>query len=88
MVVSYKIIKKLFRLWNAPGVVWSVAGLFRIKIMKLLKSIFSGAILLLLIAGCKQDNRPKLVMATNAEFPPYEFIANQRIDGIDPEIIR
>lgn len=30
----------------------------------------------------------KLVMATNAEFPPYEFYENQEIVGIDVEIMK
>ena len=44
--------------------------------------------LVLLIGGCKDSAKPKLIMVTNAEFPPYEFMDGQRIDGIDPAIIR
>ena len=43
---------------------------------------------ILLFAGCKDNAKPKLVMATNAEFPPYEYVTGTRIDGIDPAIIR
>ena len=43
---------------------------------------------ILLFTGCKDNAKPKLVMATNAEFPPYEYISGTKIDGIDPEIIR
>ena len=42
----------------------------------------------LLAGGCGKKDVPKLVMVTNATFPPYEFVSNQKIDGIDPEIIR
>ena len=44
--------------------------------------------LLLCFCGCKEQRKPKLVMVTNAEFPPYEYIEGQKIVGIDPEIIR
>jgi len=44
--------------------------------------------LLLCFCGCKEQRKPKLVMVTNAEFPPYEYISGQKIVGIDPEIIR
>ncbi len=39
------------------------------------------------LAGCgaKKDDT-KLVMATNAEFPPYEYMENGKIVGIDAEI--
>ena len=44
--------------------------------------------LLLFFCGCKEQRKPKLVMVTNAEFPPYEYISGQKIVGIDPEIVR
>ena len=44
--------------------------------------------LLLCFCGCKEQRKPKLVMVTNAEFPPYEYIEGQKIVGIEPEIIR
>lgn len=50
--------------------------------------IFFSAIIMLLFAGCDNESRPKLVIATNANFPPYEYISNGEIDGIDPYIIR
>ena len=43
---------------------------------------------MLLFAGCKDKSKPKLVMATNAEFPPYEYVTGTKLDGIDPAIIR
>lgn len=35
--------------------------------------------------GCKKDDN-KLIMATNAQFPPYEFYDGDKIVGIDAEI--
>lgn len=43
---------------------------------------------LLLAVGCKEEQNKKLVMATNATFPPYEYLAEGKVTGIDPEIIR
>lgn len=40
------------------------------------------------ICGCDREEQPKLVMVTNAAFPPYEYIDGRKIDGIDPAIIR
>ena len=36
--------------------------------------------------GATESAKPKLVMATNAQFPPYEFYENDAIIGIDAEI--
>lgn len=38
-------------------------------------------------ADVKRDNGT-LVMATNAQFPPYESISNDKIVGIDPDIMQ
>lgn len=68
--------------------------------MKLTKKIFAVVLAVLLtaavFAGCsKADDTAKdtdketkgtLVMATNAEFPPYEYFENDKIVGIDAEI--
>ena len=43
---------------------------------------------MLLLTGCGKSDRKKLIMVTNAEFPPYEYIHHGEIDGIDPAIIR
>ena len=37
-------------------------------------------------AGATESGKPKLVMATNAQFPPYEFYEEDAIIGIDAEI--
>ena len=43
---------------------------------------------ILLLSGCKEQPKPRLTMATNATFPPYEYVADHKIDGIDPAIVR
>lgn len=56
--------------------------------MKLGK-IFCGvlaAVMTLSIAGCGEEKKTTLVMATNAEFPPYEYREGDQIVGIDVEI--
>lgn len=50
--------------------------------------LFAAFLTTLLFCGCEDSARPKLVMATNAEFPPYEYLEGEHIDGIDPAIIR
>ena len=41
------------------------------------------------LAGCGEaKNENTLTMATNAEFPPYEYMENNEIVGIDAEISR
>ena len=40
------------------------------------------------LSGCGKTPEKKLVVVTNAAFPPYEYVANRKIDGIDPHIIR
>ena len=50
--------------------------------------LFAAFLATLLFCGCEDSARPKLVMATNAEFPPYEYLEGEHIDGIDPAIIR
>ncbi len=39
------------------------------------------------LGGCgKKADKPELIMATNATFPPYEFYEGEKIVGIDAEI--
>ena len=55
-----------------------------------------AGIMALSMAGCSGEKAPeadkpaeateKLIMATNAAFPPYEFYENEKIVGIDAEI--
>lgn len=50
--------------------------------------IFSIFLSLLFAGGCKENISRRLVMATNATFPPYEYLEGNKIVGIDPEIIK
>lgn len=56
--------------------------------MKLSKIICGAlaAVMTLSLAGCGGDKKTTLVMATNAEFPPYEYREGDQIVGIDAEI--
>jgi ABC-type amino acid transport substrate-binding protein len=57
-----------------------------IKMKKVLSLVLVLALAISLVAcgGAKNDN--VLTMATNAEFPPYEFMEGGKIAGIDAEI--
>ncbi len=54
------------------------------KLKKILCGILAASAALAM-AGCGEKNNT-LVMATNAEFPPYEYREGEAIVGIDPEI--
>lgn len=58
--------------------------------MKKLLSVLLAVALLCSVAalgGCaKKADKPELIMATNATFPPYEFYEGEKIVGIDAEI--
>jgi len=62
------------------------------KIKKALVVFLALAMLLGTASGCRRAERGLtieqgvLIMATNADFPPYEFWQDGRIVGIDPEI--
>ncbi len=43
--------------------------------------------LFLTACGEKQEERSKLIMVTNATFPPYEFYQGDRIVGIDADMV-
>ena len=53
---------------------------------KILAIICAAAMACAALTGCGGDKGNKLVMATNAAFPPYEFYENDKIVGIDAEI--
>ena len=56
--------------------------------MRFLK-IFPAALSALFCAACGDGEREeRLVMVTEATFPPYEFREGDRVVGIDPEIMR
>ena len=58
------------------------------KIMKKLVSLalVAACALSLVACGSKEEEKATLVMATNAEFPPYEFYEGDEVVGIDAEI--
>ena len=54
---------------------------------KILTLICAAAMACTALTGCGGEKKDdKLVMATNAAFPPYEFYENEKIVGIDAEI--
>lgn len=53
---------------------------------KLLAIALMALMLITCFAGCAGKNDDELVMATNATFPPYEYIENGEYVGIDIEI--
>ena len=58
---------------------------------KALALIMAAAMMICLLAGCGSKGmgtveKGTLIMATNAEFPPYEYIENNQVVGIDVEI--
>ena len=55
--------------------------------MKKIIALLLALVLVLSFAGCGAKEENKLVMATNAAFPPYEFKADDgSFAGIDVEI--
>ena len=56
--------------------------------MKKLLVVLMAGICLVSLAACKGATSNKLVMATNAAFPPYEYVDGKEIVGIDAEIAK
>ena len=61
------------------------------KSVKILSVILALVIVIGCFAACGGDEEPKeekkvLTMATNAEFPPYEFYEGETVVGIDAEV--
>ena len=54
--------------------------------MKKLVSLLLVGVCALSLAACGGKEDDTLTMATNAEFPPYEYYENDEIVGIDVEI--
>lgn len=65
--------------------------------MKKLLALMMSVVMLMGLAACGggdtqtggndgDTTKEKLIMATNAEFPPYEYYENQQIVGIDAEV--
>jgi len=57
------------------------------KISKIICAAIASA-MVLGFAGCAEKEKTTLVMATNAEFPPYEYREGDQIVGIDAEIAK
>ncbi len=55
------------------------------KISKIICAALASA-MVLAFSGCAEKEKTTLVMATNAEFPPYEYREGDQIVGIDAEI--
>ncbi len=53
---------------------------------KILALVMALALTVCAIAGCSGKDENVLVMATNAQFPPYEFYEGDEMVGIDVEI--
>ncbi len=54
--------------------------------MKKFLCLIAAMSMALSMAACGEKADDKLTMATNAEFPPYEFMEDNKIVGIDAEI--
>ncbi|MBE6788003.1 MAG: transporter substrate-binding domain-containing protein, partial [Ruminococcaceae bacterium] len=54
--------------------------------MKKLLALVLALVMLFSFAGCGAKEDDKLIMATNATFPPYEYVENNEYVGIDVEI--
>lgn len=55
---------------------------------KILLLLLASMLCLLTACGEKAENRQKLIMVTNATFPPYEFYQGSKIVGIDADMVR
>lgn len=52
---------------------------------KFIATLLTACIFALCLAGCG-SNEKVLTMATNAEFPPYEYYEGEKVVGIDAEV--
>ncbi|MBQ3038176.1 MAG: transporter substrate-binding domain-containing protein [Clostridia bacterium] len=57
---------------------------------KLVKVLALTAVAAMALAGCNsaKDDAKVITMATNAEFPPYEYMENNEVVGIDADIAK
>ncbi len=56
--------------------------------MKKLLVVLLAVAAMLTMCACGGSSKNKLVMATNAAFPPYEYVEGKEIVGIDAEIAK
>ena len=52
-----------------------------------MKKIFLMTMLMLGIMGCDKEKEKVYIIGTNAEYPPFEYMENGKISGLDAEII-
>lgn len=57
-----------------------------VKILAVVMIIALSATLLFACGGTEEPAREKLIMGTNAAFPPYEYYEGDKIVGIDAEV--
>ncbi|MBR6407511.1 MAG: amino acid ABC transporter substrate-binding protein [Clostridia bacterium] len=53
---------------------------------KIIALVLAVVMMAALVAGCGGGSKKTLTMATNAEFPPYEYHEGDKIVGIDAEV--
>ena len=58
------------------------------EIMKKSVIVLLAVTMMICLSACGGASSQKLVMATNAAFPPYESVDGSEIIGIDPEIAK
>ncbi len=56
--------------------------------MKKSLTVILAVCAMMMLCACSSKSSDKLVMATNAAFPPYESVEGSEIVGIDPEIAK
>ncbi len=56
------------------------------KMKKILAIVFAALMTAACLASCGAKEKDKLIMCTNATFPPYEYYDGEDIIGIDAEI--
>lgn len=56
------------------------------KSMKKIVAVLLSVVLIAALAACGGGSKDTLIMATNANFPPYEYHEDGKIVGIDAEI--
>lgn len=56
------------------------------KVKKILAVVLSVLMIASIFAACSSSSENKLIMATNASFPPYEYKDGENFAGIDVEI--
>lgn len=56
------------------------------NVKKVLALVLAAMFVVAAFSGCGASGTKKLVMATNASFPPYEYVDGGKIVGIDAEV--